>query len=403
MFSNNLKIWSSYRKLLPFIVIIFAIFTPFTEVYSTEARRFLTGEEILENHRTLKAAVDDCYSQIIGETPEHYQDYFYKSYEEFDFKKCVNFCIGGIQWLMKKKDSEEYNISDFSIFTGKTGKTLIFSNTSTYQWTGKILDHYQILSWPYEKIQGCLEPYISSFISSKHKQFKTWKTSGKKFDKIYFPQLFPLSCKKERQQITDADILTDLNNTEAKYFSALDQVVFQSYDSLFSSEKVPTIFLAKIPEWQNHCHSEPLLCWWVQQNLLSLKAPLTEEYEVVCPIISLYTERQTCLIPCEQVVQKCATNFYVPLISFTEPYKRNKEIILAGITSKITLNNGVGFPPSIMEPAIRLSGSHLDGMIRISKPDFVNWEIVNVFQSSEDTQQMREITRFPIQFQLPPN
>ncbi|MBN9412386.1 MAG: hypothetical protein J0H12_00470 [Candidatus Paracaedimonas acanthamoebae] len=413
MFLNKLKIWSQYKNFLQLILIISAVFTPHAEVYSTE----LTGDEILRNHQILQRLVNDCYTNFSG---NHYKTYFNPGHDRnFNFRGNINFCAGGIQWMMRKTDSDEYIITPFTPFRGKTGKRLIFSNTSTYQWSGRELDTYQILSWPYErigdeledgKIEYSLEPYHATFLEEMEEEFGKWLKKEAAFDRKYFPRFFPHSCKKkdERKSIVNRDVSTDFDETKTKYFRALDQVDFESYKHLFVSDTTPEDLIDRGPNMliqdADHNHSEPLFCWWVQQNIESLKEAIISSkpgYDVVYPIISLYTERQTCLIPCEQVVQKCATNSYVPLISFSKPYERNKEIILAGLTSKINLgNNEMGFPPSTMVPAIKLSVPHLEGIIGISKPDFVNWEIVSVFQPSENTQHLRGITRFPIQFQL---
>lgn len=408
MVSNKIKNYSNPGNLLHIVLISLAVFTFTPKVYSSEPREFLTGEEIIKNHQILKEQVDQCYSQISGNTQTHYQEYFPQPYPDFDFQKGVNFCAGGIQWLMKKKASEEYTITDFFVFKGKTGKFLIFSNTSTYQWTGKSLDDYQILSWPYEKKRKVLELYDASFIDSKHKQLKQWRSDHrKKFDNYYIPQLFPLSCQKKRngQQILDTDISTDLNNTKTKYFLALDQVDFPSYDNLFSSDSDPAFFLGEIPEWQNHTHSEPLFCWWIYKNLASLKAPIHEGYEVVCPIISLYTERQTCLIPCEQIVQKCATNTYIPLISFTAAFERNKEIMYEGIKLiKLDQNEQVSCTQSVLNLDLMLHGSLLQRMISLPYPSSIEWDVIDIMRPREniqgDEQHFKGIKRLPIQFKL---
>lgn len=403
MFLNKLKIRSHYRNLLSLVLSVFVVFTASTEVYSTE----LTGDEILRNHQILQRHVDACYANF---SENHYKTYFNPGHDRnFNFRGNINFCASGIQWLMKKTGSDEYIITPFTPFRGKTGKVLIFSNTSTYQWSGRELDHYQILSWPYGG-KGNGTPHTQQWLDEKRTQFNQWRqhTAGIRFDKTIFPTLFPTASQKKNNKdtITEQEIQTDWTTTTEKYFRSLDKQSIEEYDALFSSQEAPINYLSTIPLWQEEPHSEPLFCWWVHKNLSSLQEtiPPLEEYDPVCPIISLYTYRQTCLTQCEQVIQRCASALYAPLISFIRPYDRNKEIIIEveGRTLRINsdfLGEDKRLSPSLMSPAIRLSHSNIMGMKKISKPDFVNWEIVEAFQP-EPTNHLHGIKRVPIQFQL---
>lgn len=374
----------------------------------------ITGENILANHRLLKTSVDDCYSKIENNRKSYF-DPGEKWEREggFDLKKGINLCAAGVAWVQKCND--EIHITDLQPIISKTGKKLIFSNTSTGQWHNNIInEEYQILAWPYTKR---LEVYDFNFFDEqKNIILNCFKNKRELKLTVYLSEIFPNSVKnyKSYKNIKDLekDIQIELSSTKKKYSQSLDKSI-DEYGSLFQKGDDPVSFirkneyLKKITEEVDFMHSEPLICWWLFRNL---RQPVIKEgFQNLFPVISMYTERQTCSVPCEEIIQRAAkSKKYIPLISFNSEYEKNKYVLLQSNLLRMPEGSDFHVPYSTIRPDLHMSLKNLENNLKISEPYSINWTVIKAIYPSTTQLELdelkkspwEEIVRFPIQFKL---
>ena len=379
----------------------------------------MTGERILKNHQSLKAVVNDCYSKI----EKNMRNYFSpgKNWEtrgDFDLKKGINLCAAGIEWIQSRDD--KFYITEFQpLISSKTGKSLIFSNTTPDQWYNNIInDQYQILAWPYTKRQ---EIYDVNFLNEQAKiMLDCFKQKRELRKTVYLSEILPNSVKNyEKYKEVDSlekDIQEELNKTKNKYYYALDTSP-KEYETLFKASKDPVSFIKKNKALEKYTttkdidffHSEPLLCWWLAQNLHQQVPTKKEGFTSVFPLISLYTERQTCSIPCEEIIQRLAhyKSFkFIPLISFNSEYKKNKYILVQSQLVSMPEESDFHVPYSIIEPNLRMSFGNLKNNLNIQEPYTLDWNAIKAIHpgtpqlDNEKERPWEKIVRFPIQFKL---
>ncbi len=105
----------------------------------------LSSNDIKINHQQLKKSVEECYENI-GKCFSPGGKWEQRG--NFNFKKGVNLCAGGIQWIVQTETN--MYMSEFQELIDSEGKKLISSNTSSFQWKTDILDEkdFHMLSWP---------------------------------------------------------------------------------------------------------------------------------------------------------------------------------------------------------------------------------------------------------------
>ncbi len=372
----------------------------------------ITGENILANHKVLKTSVDDCYNKIENNLKSYF-DPGEKWEKEggFDLKKGINLCAAGVEWVQKHND--KYYITELQPIISKTGKKLIFSNTSTGQWHNNIInDEYQILAWPYTKR---LEVYDFNFFDEqKNIILNCFKNKKELRPTVYLSEILPNSLKNYKSykdiNILEKDIQNELSYTKRKYSLSLDKSI-EEYNSLFKESNDPVAFikknehLRKIVEDVDFMHSEPLVCWWVLKNL---RPPVIKEgSKPLFPVISMYTERQTCSVPCEEIIQRAAkSKKYIPLISFNSEYEKNKYVLLQSNLLRMPEGSDFHVPYSTINPDLHMSLKNLENNLKISEPYTIDWTAIKaIHPSTTQLDELKErpwekIVRFPIQFKL---
>lgn len=337
-----------------FNLTLFLISSPLLIASHNNPKEFkeLTSDEILNNSNKLKQAVDKVYEKI-GENLQN-DSYFirppkdeeYSSEDEANRKLGKNFdiyginlCTAGVQFLVKDQHNKVF-ITDFDILKNEKNRIPIFSCSQTIQWNNYIIqieniDH-QILSWPYtsqkhpydfdyinglgQQLDEMATPDALSCISKKdienegdylHLFPNTYKIFKDFFDKEDKNEIF----NNQNDFTNNIKIILeqDLISTKQKYSDALG-ITVKDYKSLFFDAKDPINF---VEEKDLLTHSEPLFCWWMNNNIENLYNEAN--FKILMPLVYIYTFRETC-IDCEKIVQTSASGKYVPIISFSDEY-----------------------------------------------------------------------------------
>lgn len=214
------------------------------------------------------------------------------------FDKFNNLCTASIQFVYL--DEEDIAISDSEPIQNFNHKTLITS--SAY-----IDDLYDdthnnpsgILSWP------LIKPSQASPFGKLRSTDNTGKGTG------IYKKIFSNNDNTLCAQSLDLQ-LNEYNN------------ILKNQDSNLN----PVFYFQKHYEYDDFKyikHSEPLLAWWIESGLESLKNNFIQTYEIdeddlMYPIVHFYTSDQTCL-KCESLIQKSSCYFqYLPIISFSKQY-----------------------------------------------------------------------------------
>lgn len=140
----------------------------------------LSLDNIKSNHQRLKTSVDNCYE----DAKKHFvPGGKWNNRNDFDFKKGVNLCGIGVQWVIQTAETQY--ISEFQELTDSNGKKLISSNTSSFQWNSTVMEelNFHVLSWPVVRNAG-FNAY-DLMIKDVPKPSLLWQISDSFFIEIY--------------------------------------------------------------------------------------------------------------------------------------------------------------------------------------------------------------------------